>query len=99
MRLPDLPAPAEQESGYPGMIAPVAAHSVGQNLISLDIRMLLFIIRHQHYLIRHYSMRPRIWRHLVELRSQLAWLLQHWPSSNVLSKSPRSDISQQVPTN
>ncbi|MGO8956281.1 MAG: hypothetical protein ACLQFR_02725 [Streptosporangiaceae bacterium] len=68
------------------MIPPVETHTVGQNLISLDIRMLLFIARHQHYLIRRYSMRPRIWRHLVELRSVLAWLLQHWPSSNVISK-------------
>jgi len=48
------------------------------------ISILVWIFHHQHFLVRHYSHRPRFWLRIEQIRADTAWLLQHMKSSNRL---------------
>jgi len=61
---------------------------VGREFMSLVIGLLMFIGHHQHWFLQHVAHRPRVWRHVVEVRGQLGWLLNHWPSSNKIEPGP-----------
>lgn len=56
--------------------------------MSLVIQLLLWIIHHQLHLLRYGHHHPRVFRHVVMLRQDLSWLLNHVPASNKLRPKP-----------